>query len=568
MTAKDEIIAFEIEADQTLRQLGLWGKPLRSVVTALYILADGLFTGGSRLLPGPSKRQAQAMRLISNLSYLAERLADCPHKAIGKHVDDALSVIDDEAASELTTAVSYGTLSELMPAVHRGQLRVETLERGFKLTYPSDAAQRTEARDVVLSELALPFETAPMRNEAWMFDRLYAAWPNLPGDVLALALVNSRVHYRRILQEAPLLPRGAYNDALGFSREDFEGFRVGLAAMGDFCLGMADAAVRRANVNDMQVRRHQRECREWVAPLLKEDMLFGMAAGLGGVEVSTFSEIARYFTVDAGTSNFRQAGEGFWPPFLRLGQSILFSPHALRSMLSERNLIYALNQLDRDRFDQLVSEHLEPALLDDALAMFSEGTDYHVARNVNWRIGDVAGEVDLLVVHSESETALHLQAKAAIPPQGARMTRRIEDRTLEAVVQIESFEKLSPNQRNEICGRAVGLGMPRLQLISGILSRSCFGTHRAWSRLGQSIPLNPLILKGAMARLRKPPGLPLSSLPEVAVGLLDEIVDTTASRWENEELPIFGKVIENPSLRIDEPRLADMRHRIYVGEAV
>jgi hypothetical protein len=77
MTAKEQIIAFESEADAMLQKLGLWHKPMRSVVTALYVLADDVFTGGSRLAPGSTKHQAQAMRLISNLSYLAEEIAAC-----------------------------------------------------------------------------------------------------------------------------------------------------------------------------------------------------------------------------------------------------------------------------------------------------------------------------------------------------------------------------------------------------------------------------------------------------------------------------------------------------------
>lgn len=507
------------------------------------------------------------MRLISNLSYLAPRIAACSPSEIGKHVDNALSAINATDEADLVTAVSYGTLCEIMPTVHRGHVSVETSDKGFKLTYPSEAARETEARDVVLAELALAFESGPMRNEAWMFDRLYANWPHLPGDVLGLALVNSRVRYRKILQEAPLLPLEAYPDAFGFSRADFEGFRVGLAAMADFCLGMADAAARRAGVGDNYARRHQRECREWVAPLLKESMLFGMASGLGKVSVQAFTEIAKFFTVDADSGTFKQAGEGFWPPLLRFKQGILFSPHALRTMLTERNLLYALNQLDRDRFDRLVSEHLEPALLDDAEKAFTGIPSYLVRRNCNWSVGGKKGEIDLLVVDPASATALELQGKAAIPPQGARMTRRVEDRTLEAIEQIEGFDKLDITQRDEICGKAVGMKAQALQHISAILSRSCFGTHRAWSKLGQSTPLNPMILKGAIARLRKSGGQ-LSDLPVVAVGLLDEIVAVTASHWTVEEIPVFGKIIENPSLRIDEAKLMDVRHRLFVGEPV
>lgn len=565
--ATEEILEFEKKADAELEKLGLWGIPMRSVVSALYVLADNLVTGGSRLAPGAVKRPAQAMRLISNLSYIAEQIAICPPEKIGRNIDDAISAVDTAGEQGLISAIAYGTLSELMPAVHRRQLNVENSDKGFKLTYPSDAAQQVEARDIVLSELALAFESGPSRTENWMLDRLYVAWPAIPPDVLGLALVNSRARYRTILKEAPLLPLEAYPGAFGFTRADFEGFRVGLLAMADFCLGMANAAARRASVGDRQVRLHQRERREWISPLLKESMLFGMAAGLGNVSVPAFVEIAKYFTIDAISGKFPHAGDGFWPPLMRFKEGILFSPHALRSMLTERNLLYALNELDRDRFDNLVSEHLEPALLDDAAKVFAESNGFKVISNVNWSFDCARGEIDLLVVEDASSTALALQAKAAIQPQGARMTRRIEDRTLEAATQVKSFEKLTDHQRDEICSKAAGIKTKSLTHLSAILSRSCFGTHRAWSQIGDATPLNLLLLKGAMARLRKAEA-PLADLPAIAEELLDEIVGATASQWQTEELPIFGAVIEKPSLRIDEAKLADIRHKIFIGRAV
>ncbi len=245
MTAKEELRRFEHQADALVAALGLWGKPMRSVVSALYVLADEFVTGGRLERKGPS-RQPQGMRLISNLSYLAGMIAGCPPEQIGAHIDDALSAITAEVAPDLTSALGYATLCEFMPSVHKGHLGVEAREGGFRLTHPSEAIRNTEARDVVLSELGLTFESEPMRLEHWVFDGLYDAWPRLPGDLLAAALLGSRMRYKRSVQEAPHLPRDAYSAAFGFSREDFEGFRVGLMSLADFCLGMADAAARRA----------------------------------------------------------------------------------------------------------------------------------------------------------------------------------------------------------------------------------------------------------------------------------------------------------------------------------
>lgn len=560
----ESIVNFENEADERVHALQLWQKPARSVLSAFYIFADEMITGG-RIDPRGPQRHTQGVRLLGNLSYLVEMIERCSFDRIGSDIDDALSAIDNKTAPDITVAAAYATLCELMPAVHRGHLTVQDTEGGFRLSHTSDEMRTAEERDVILSELALPFEIHPPRLEPWMFDALYKAWPKLPGDLLLGALLSSRSHYRRAFREAPLLPRDVYSAALGFSRDDFEGFQVGLMTFADFCLGMAGAASRSArsagNTGKLR-RRHERETREWTSPLLKENFVFGMAAWLGGVNVDTFAKIMRYFTGDARKGGLPQAGEGFWPPFLRFGQAVLFSPHAVKVMLSERNLLYALNRTNRIHFDRVVSEHMEPALLADAEKLLSEKTSYRLARNVNWEVGGNKGEIDLLVVDTKSATALHVQAKAAIPPQGARMTQRIEDRTLEALSQIRAFESLPANERDAICARAIGAEVASMEWRSAVLSRSCFGTHRAWSSIGTATPLNLVLLKGALVRLSAQRSHALRDLPNIADALLDDVVAATGSRWLTEEIPVNGRLFEVTSLRFDEQQLAAFRSKI------
>ncbi len=296
--------------------------------------------------------------------------------------------------------------------------------------------------------------------------------------------------------------------------------------------------------------------------MLSENFVFGTATGLGGVDVAAFNRISPFFTIDAHAERFQQAGDGFWPPFLRFDRAVLFSPHALRSMLSERNLLYALNKLDQARFDRLVSEHLEPALLDDVEAALSAIPAARVARNFEWREGTEAGEIDLLLADVATQTAIHLQAKAAVPPHGARMTQRVEDRTIEAIKQIEAFERLDSGVRDGICARAIKCQPIKLKWQSAILSRSCFGTDKAWARLGTTVPLNPTLLRGALKRLAATPSASLRDLLSIAAALLEEIVGETASTWVTETVPVFNRTIEIPSLRIDERRLAAIRDRM------
>src|SRR5262249_50918403 len=150
-------------------------------------------------------------------------------------------------------------------------------------------------------------------------------------------------HYMGNVFELPLLGDGAFQEAFDFSRTDFIRVRAALMAYSDFCLGMADAAELLSGRAFTRPRRAalQREVREWAAPLLNRNHIIGVAAGVSGVEPSAAERIVDRFTVDLDNLDGSGAGEGFYPPFLRLENALLFSPHAVKRTMPERNLLYS-----------------------------------------------------------------------------------------------------------------------------------------------------------------------------------------------------------------------------------
>ncbi|WP_206526189.1 hypothetical protein, partial [Mesorhizobium sp. M7A.F.Ca.MR.148.00.0.0] len=77
-------------------------------------------------------------------------------------------------------------------------------------------------------------------------------------------------------------------------------------------------------------------------------------------------------------------GEGFFPPFLRIDNALLFSPHAVKRMMPERNLLYRLVRTDQKTFDNIVSSHFEPSLLKDAIESLSSMDGVEVRQGVRW----------------------------------------------------------------------------------------------------------------------------------------------------------------------------------------
>src|SRR5690606_4819677 len=117
-------------------------------------------------------------------------------------------------------------------------------------------------------------------------------------------------------------------------------------------------------------------------------------------------------------------GDGFFPPLWRIDGSVLFNCDVLKLMLPARNILYSLNKTNQQLYDNSISQHLEPQLIENARAVLDGVSGLIVVPNVEWE----NGEIDLLVFSVDENACLHVQAKAAIPPQGTRMIRAVEDR--------------------------------------------------------------------------------------------------------------------------------------------
>jgi hypothetical protein len=207
-----------------------------------------------------------------------------------------------------------------------------------------------------MMELVLAFDTHAPPYPSAVFDRMLKNWPRLLANDVINTLKLSFDHYLEAVQELPLLTEAAYEAGFGFSRVEFLRVRAGLMAYADFCLGMADAAERlsaRASTRS-KCEALQRECREWVAPLLEENHVLGLAAAIADVDTQIARRVASYFLLDATSFDHTTAGEGYLPPFLRIHKWLLFCPYALKIMMPERNLLYVLNKRDRKTFDDLV----------------------------------------------------------------------------------------------------------------------------------------------------------------------------------------------------------------------
>lgn len=444
-----------------------------------------------------------------------------------------------------------------MPLVRRGGYTVARHASKFTLSHLSEDFVRHEENDILMSEMVLPHDLTPPPNPIDDCKRMVKAWPHLPGDAVIAVLKGAYQHYLNNIFELPLLSDAAFKEGFDFEREDFIRVRAALMAYADFCLGMADAAELLSAKAFTRPKREklQKEVREWASPLLSRNHIVGTAAGLSDVDPCTAERIVDVFTIDLDNLETTGAGEGFFPPFLKLGDSLLFSPHAIKRTMPERNLLYTISRKQNEKFNNVVSSHLEPALLDDAAQFLETLPGVEVRKNVNWR----KGELDLLAYHEGSNSAFQIQAKAGVPPQGARMVAQVESRTLEAVEQINRFLEADAEERGAICSSALGRKVSGVTWSSGVLVRTCLGTENAWNAINECVPLNPVLLRSAASSLSKSSDFIFTDIGEAVASQLASLRANAVRGWERKGFSLFGEQIELPLLDLDYTQIAAFR---------
>lgn len=559
MSQLDALLEFERRADGKVANLPLWSLPLRSILTAFYLSADRMVTGGqicAATVPNP----IQAATLFGRLSYLTSFFSTSS-MLMAADVEDAMSVFtgSESLQRQLGEVLSYAHFCELMPQVRKGYLLAEQVPGGFRLSHPSEAFSQDEERDILLSELSLACEVRKPPILAHRFDSLAMRWPlvqpsGLKDKFYILQVLSE--HYGSAIQETSLLPNAVYEENWGFTLEEFRQFRAAMMSIADFCIGMAAASARKWHKKKGRKRvRWEREWMEWTAPFLRADYVFALVHSLTGFSTEKISVLVEPFSMDVKSGNCKKAGDGYFPPLMRIADGFLFSAHALKEMLPQRNLLYVMNKDRKSLFDSKVSGFLEPQLLSEVEGILSGIPGVCSARNVNWD----GGEIDLLVVQPSEGVALQIQAKAALPPQGARMTHQVEQNTLKAVKQLKKFSDLPAAVRDELCTRQFGFSLSNLSWISAVVTRTSFGTKHAWSSLSGISAFNPPLLRAALCKLKQQATPSLLALPAALEECLQGALEDTMGGWIPTTIRVFDTDIEVPLLTVDQSRMAVIR---------
>jgi hypothetical protein len=299
---------------------------------------------------------------------------------------------------------------------------------------------------------------------------------------------------------------------------------------------------------------------EWISVCWKEEAFFAFLKGLSGLDSDKLDRLVSMFSVDfrSGKQPATHARDGFFPPLARVETCFLYNPYLLKPFMTARNIVFAVRHQDQKLFDDVVSKHLEPALVQQSADLLRGIPGLEVIPGHEWE----KSEIDVLVYSASENVALHVQAKGAIPPSGARMVQTLEGRAVEGLNQLRKFRNLRPAERDAILSDALGHPVSGVKVIDVLLSRSCFGTHKVWAQLGDVVPLNLALLAGVTKPFRSEcRAMPLRDLPRLVKDEFDRVVQQAKPEWVMKDAVMGPVKFRLPMLDYDNDavRAANLR---------
>ncbi|MBK9165895.1 MAG: hypothetical protein IPM24_00345 [Bryobacterales bacterium] len=565
MSDVSELVALEKEIDHKVAALPILREPVRVTLCALLRVLHSLMHGTPATATPPNREAATA--LAARLSHLVPLLASCPSGPTGVDAQQAMEVYAalDPTGEQLKLLISYAHFADVMPEVHRDYFSVgREAEHRFLLRHRSSKLASAEAEDILLSELALGFAITRHQIPAAVFDRMTKRKPGtLSGEgIIAIKTLNS--HFQDHVFEVPLVTDDGLRSAIGVTYRELNRFRAALLAMATFAneLALAYARVLAKLTHDEAFG----EWLHWIAPTWGLEFLRGYLITESGLSDEASERLLSLLSIDVRTNqpSILHARDGYFPPIWQLPGNLLLASDPAMMFIQARNLLFSVQQTDKKLFDDLVSHHLEPALVSFAARILNDVPMLHLQENVEWTGGGTKGEIDLLVFEETSNTALHIQAKAPLPPQGARMVQRLENRLEEGISQLGRFRKLPAADRDRIISQATGRSVYGVEVVDVLLARSCFGTAAICEEANGIRMISLAVLAGAVADCSETDQLDVRSVLNACEGIRHQLIQAAKLNWKHEHLRVGNLVdLELPLLNFDHKAVADMRYRVW-----
>jgi hypothetical protein len=552
----DKLIEIEMQLDDEINKLQIWELPFQTIISMLLLTIDNIDLKGN---------VDAAMDYASRLSYIYPLIkAKAAKASITTSTEAILKGGNVKYMQDVNFIIAYAHFCLLMPQVRKNMLCVTKIDgEDIFLEYPSDEVRKSESIDRLYGYLSLQI-IMPYRDENKINQFVLSKVKNSENSITAndfILIKEIQEHYKKYFILVKPLPNEVFEQVTGLTYDEYHSFCATVRAFCDFFIRLG-----RAYYNSVDKKRNNEiddhlmsEYFEWLVCCLNFKTL-GWFAGISDISIKKLDNIISYYLQiysDTTGEEFQEkssCGEGYFPPFLLMEQSIIYSPQACKYLLTLNNILYSINKKQKRIFDEEISKHLEPTLICQLQYVFSFLKKVTIVKNVTFD----GGELDLIVLSEVENVAICIQVKSTIAPDSSRTVERVTDRALEGIEQIKLFDSFESEVKQEIINTAFGKKLKNTKLINLLVVRSCAGSVKAWSFNDKYKIVNYSLLAWIIASKIESFNLNITAIKE-EIGTAQDNLLKSGNVQEVYETLIIGKLkIKFPNLNSDIQPLFSM----------
>lgn len=547
---------FENDLDNKINSLDILNVPLRAILTFVNLFISHCCS--KERINADDDNSCDCSSISSTLSYIIPLTSKCDPLTMGANASDILSTIKISKEDELSILLKYARFCEFAPFVWRKIYDYSITYNNLTLNYKNNYFE-SEKKDIILTALSSSFSITLDNINPLEYDEEvvnYTLKEEFNIIFCKNELIKYKTWYKKHWYDNQITPDGVY-PTLGVSKNDYIEFQTFWYAFANYYIEISQALIRYMREKNDFSEFVQNELLEHTSPCLKKKEFFNIFKDIIGLNWDVFEIIMNIFSINP--SDNYMYGDGYFPVFHEINDCYLFSPYTIRSLLSPRNMLYCILKTNQEKFDNQISPLLEPHLIAHCVRILEKLPNIEIKENKNWK----NGEFDILAYFSNDNLVIHFQAKASMPPEGARMTLRLESRMLEGIDQLRKFKKLNKREQEEVLSETFGKTIDNVIVIDALIGWGGFGTKKVWDSIyaNNIAALNPSVLSNYVKRYSNKTNNIRDFVSDINQ-IESEIINETSPYLEEDKYSIGDFTITYPALRYDNTKLVKYKEFI------
>jgi hypothetical protein len=562
MDFKQALIDIEKELDKKAESLTVWETSFQNIISQILLGIDAVVK---------MKGIEIAIDHCSRLSYVFELIKRKSAKGKITSTTEAILSIDTKYIDDIKFLIAYAHFCMLMPQIHRGYLVPVKIEDKFiKIDYSSPETEYAELIDRLYAYISL--QVAVSFKEEKQLDE-YLNQKALNHDTTfsgsdAMWVKKLYEYFKTYSINVEVLPSDVLRDGIGLDYNEYISFTSTIKAFSYYWLRLGyryyDHAMLVKGTSADLADQLMSEYFEFMVNC--HDFKFvGFYMTISGLSkekvISGISHYLSIYTNNTGEPFSEKAycGEGFLPPFILFDKHIISSVYASFYMLNLNNVLYSINKMQPKLFDEKISQHLEPTLINQLVYLFSSLHGVSTRKNVNYS----KGELDLLVLSEVDNTCLVIQVKATIAPDSSRSVDRVQTRALEGIGQVNTFRETSMNEKLKIVNDSFGISFTNLSFIDILVVRSCAGSELIWKKNDEVRIANYTLLASIIANKLKANDNSIAHFDDSIKSAQEELIKKSSFKKEYQNLQIGEYTLRFPNIETDLSAVVSLNFRLY-----